>query len=802
MVKDNQDQLSNQQHWLAHFGLRTPTLLAVAATWIVVFLALSHFGLDGYLDAKVADPINFRVRDALNLAPKQNSKLKVFVIDDAAFARLGTPMPEIDVWADVLDSIAQKKPKVIVIDALFSSKADVISSQTKAFMNSVKATGVPVVTGSFVNRSPVEFKHPLNTSDKRYSLDNYVDRAHQKSNENWRTEHIPNWPMREQWHAYGPTAELSWFFNHVGHFQLFSENKIDPFIRLGQDVVLPQLGMYVADSVTFKNRRLMINNHPVALGPNGEMPVNFLAPKSRKMYSMLDAIEDARTGHTNPYVEAGDVVLILPLYFTGNVDMRPSPYGWMPGGHYLMDIFNSVLNNDYLQPLLAGDALSVGMVLIAIACGYYVSASVVWVVWPLVCLLYFGLAQVCFSYFGLIVPYVVPIIAGTIAGANIYGLRIRAVERKTQVLRSALDGAVSPQQLDALIRHPDEINLEPRERVVTLMFIDIVGFSLSSENMAPREAFNNLKTILNRIADIVHEDGGIIDKTLGDGLLCYFGYRFDSDQIDANHPETALRCAIKIQQQMLEESLLAARAQAPIYPLRIGLNTASCYLGDLGSGKRIEFTIVGNGVNFAKRLESACRVFCVMIGATTYELVKGLPWSAGMFAHKVIKIKHHADLRDAIEVDPLRTRAADVEEVIAEHRRQTSFHRGAERIQIKEPGSVLAQSTSGQGVLLDFTGFGASVLFDLPRSRGDILEIKFESRVPGLMAKLAKHGISSIEAEVRWIHAAVDGSVHGVTFKNLPPERQEMFVRIISEFAFSGSHRGLGGSTDVDLQAS
>jgi class 3 adenylate cyclase len=797
-----QQKQSDHQHWLHHFGLRPSTLAAVGCFWIILFLALSHFGLDRYLEAKVADPINFRVRDILGRSPKMNSKLKVFAIDDETFAKLGTPMPGMSVWSEVLDSIAQKKPKAIVVDALFSSQVEDLDARTKAWMESAKKTGVPIVSGAFVNKTPLQFKHPLNLANERYDLKRYLDPGIINSSKNWRSEHMPNWLVRENWSAYGPTAKLTWFLQDVGHFQLFTENKIEPFLILNNDVVLPHISMFIADSVAFKNKRLFINEKAVTLDRFGEMPVNFLPPNGRKIQSMMPVIADALEGSTSPFVDAGDVVLILPLYFTGNVDMRPSPYGWMPGGHYLVDLFNSILNNDYLQPVLAGDVILAFMTITAIGCGYYVSASLVWIVWPLVCFGYFAMAQAFFSYFNIIIPYVVPLMAGTIAGANIYSLRIRGVELKTQALRSALDGAVSPQQLDALMRHPDDISLEPRERVVTLMFIDIVGFSLSSENMAPREAFNNLKTILNRIADIVHQDGGVVDKTLGDGLLCYFGYRFDSDQIDANHSETALRCAIKIQEQMLEESLLAARAKAPIYPLRIGLNTASCYLGDLGSGKRIEFTVVGNGVNFAKRLESACRVFCVMIGATTYELVKGLPWSEGMFAHKIIKIKHHADLRDAVEVDPLRSRAADVAEVLEEHRRQTSFQRGAERIQIKEPGSIMALSSAGNGTLLDFTGHGASILFDLPRARGDLFQFKLESRIPGLMSKLEKHGIESIEVEVRWIHAAVDGTVHGVIFKNILANQQEIFIRVMSEFAFQGSNRALRGANDVDSEAS
>jgi class 3 adenylate cyclase len=795
-------QQSDQQHWLNHFGLRPLTVVIVSCFWIMAFLVLFYFGVDQYLNTKVADPINFRVRDALGRAPTMNERLKVFAIDDQTFAKIGTPMPSIAIWSEVLDSIAQKKPKIIIVDALFSASGDGISPKTREWMASVKKTGVPIVTGSFVHETPLEFKHPLDLSSDLYQLQRYVGPNPKKTIEDWRFENLPSWVLRDKWQAYGPSPNVSSFFDRVGHFQLFTENQIEPFLLLGRDTILPHVSMYIPDSLSFKNKQLVINGRELALGRHGEMPVKFMAPGSRNIQSMLPIIEDALEGNLSPYVDEGDVVLILPLYFTGNVDLRPSPYGWMPGGHYLVDMFNSVLNDDYLQPVLVGEVLTTLSVIAAVAVAYHVSASISWILWPIVAFAFFVVSQILFTYFNLVVPYVLPLLAGTLAGANIYALRVRGIERKTQVLRSALDGAVSPQQLDALIRRPDEISLEPRERVVTLMFIDIVGFSLSSESMAPKEAFNNLKSILNRISDIVHAEGGIIDKTLGDGLLCYFGYRFDSDQIDANHSESALRCAIKIQEQMFEENLLAARSSAPIYPLRIGVNTASCYLGDLGSGKRIEFTVVGNGVNFAKRLESACSVFCVMIGATTYELVRGLPWPEGMFTQKVIKIKHHTDLRDAIEVDPMRLRSDEVREVLTEYHRQTSFHRGAERIQVKEAGSILAVSAAGDGFVLDFTSHGASILFQLPRARGDVFEFKLESRIPGLQDLLSKHDINDIEAEVRWVHAAVDGTVHGVVFRNIRVDQYEIFIRILSEFAFSGLNKNFGGVGGSNSEAS
>ena len=106
--------------------------------------------------------------------------------------------------------------------------------------------------------------------------------------------------------------------------------------------------------------------------------------------------------------------------------------------------------------------------------------------------------------------------------------------------------------------NPENVNLEARERVVTLVFIDVVGFSKLAEDMLPRMAFDDLAGMLARIGDMIHDHGGIIDRTLGDGLLAYFGYSFDQDRSTPNHAEQALRCMIDIQEDNLKRNVIAA----------------------------------------------------------------------------------------------------------------------------------------------------------------------------------------------------------------------------------------------------
>lgn len=785
---------NGQKHWLKSYSLKPAIVLAIGIFWTAFFLVMSHFEIDSYLDAKIADPINFRVRDLLGRSPTQDSRLKVFAIDDKTFAMLGVPMPSLELWADIFDAVAEKKPRLIIVDAMFSAGSNEMNTRTKEIFRRIKQAGIRIATGAFVSRDELKFKTRLERTGRQYMVESYFpSKTTSPMLDGLRLNQMPTWKNRSGWFAYGPTGRLQDVFSDAGHFQLFDENKMEPFLWMGEKEVIPHLAMYAAEDIKFNEQKIVVNGLSIALDRHGASPVNFIPRGKMTIRSMEQLIKDAQAGYSAQKVNAGDVVVILPLYFTGNVDLRPSPYGWAPGGHYLLAMVNSVLTGQWLQPVLAAEVLIVTFTGLGVAVAYMLSASTFWYLWTLAASMIFVLAQTLFTFGGLVVPYVLPLIAGTIAGSHVFALKVRSYERKAMVLRSALDGAVSPKQMENLLRHPDQVSLEPRERVLTLMFIDVVGFSLSSENMLPRMAFDNLKSILSLMAEIIHAHGGAIDKTLGDGLLCYFGYRLDTDQTDPDHPENAVRCAIQIQSRILDESLKSMKSGAPIYPLRIGINTASCYLGDLGSGRRIDFTVVGNGVNFAKRLEAACDTFSVMIGATTYDLIKGIDLGRNNMTRKLIKIKHHAELIDAYDLKALTDREIEVATVMEAYRRESSIKRVNERIPINDPDIILVTTQFGPAEITNFSGSGVSIVMKNHLSRGAVVQVSFESRTPGLAKGLAKHGMKTIEGEVRWSYALPASVAHGLLFTGLTEEQQKTFAELMSQFAFATTTIDKGG---------
>ncbi len=775
---------SGHHHWLDRYSLSGRTASCIAVCWCLIFLYASWSSVGDYLNTKIADPLNFKIRDLVGKTQVLDSRIKVFAFDDKAYSQYGEGTISIESWADVLEAVVAKQPKVIVVDSMFSESPRTISEAAQAKFMRVKQTGVPVVSGSFTQDQDRLKRNHLQLSAPQYSLETYLDIEVSPKDLNQGQKQMPDWMNRKGWTAYGPSEIYEHVFDKVGHFQLTRESRVEPFLWLGDQSVIPHVAMFAADSVKFSDRNMIVNGHRVVLNSKGESPVNFVAPSQIDVHSMNGLLDKSRQAKWLSNVKAGDVVVLLPAYFTGNVDVRPSPYGFIPGGHYIVSVINSVMTGRWLQPVMVDEVLIIIFVVIFSVAAFQLKSLQYLLAFGIFSASAFACAQALFFNFGLVVPYVLPLLAGGLSGVTIFLVSRQHEERRSIIVHAALDGSVSPGQLEMVLRSPDGANLETRERIVSIMFIDIVGFSLSTEAMVPRAAFDCLKNLLGKMSAIVHYHGGVVDKTLGDGLLCYFGYRFDSDVTVSQHAEMAVRCAIEIQETLLIENLAAARALAPIFPLRIGINTASCYLGDLGSGNRVEFTVVGNGVNFAKRLEASCENNCVMIGPTTADLLTGAALGEATMEPKMIQIKHYQEPIAAWQINPIVTRKSDAEEIDLAIRERDQYRRNNGRVVLSDPNSIVLTTDLGSAQLLNYSATGVNILLDSPLAPSKIIIINFESREPGMSAALRALKVEDVEGYVCWTYASGSSFAHGIKFMNLSSAQQRDFVRILSEHAF------------------
>jgi class 3 adenylate cyclase/FixJ family two-component response regulator len=182
-------------------------------------------------------------------------------------------------------------------------------------------------------------------------------------------------------------------------------------------------------------------------------------------------------------------------------------------------------------------------------------------------------------------------------------LHAAVVERETstQALRSYVPSGVA----DRIGSAP----IEQEEVEATILFSDIRGFSTLAEQMSPREVAALLARHLAAMAEVVLDHGGMIDKFAGDAVMAVFGV----PDPQPDHADRALRCALAMQGRQAE---LNAESELPV-DMGIGVNTGVVVAGTVGGGGRLEYTVVGDAVNVAQRLQSAAGAGEIIAAAST-----------------------------------------------------------------------------------------------------------------------------------------------------------------------------------------
>ena len=195
--------------------------------------------------------------------------------------------------------------------------------------------------------------------------------------------------------------------------------------------------------------------------------------------------------------------------------------------------------------------------------------------------------------------------------------KIVAEERK----RERLGRFLSPQVTARIIATSDSQSAAlgvPEEREVTVLFADIVGFTRMSESMSAPAVALILNDYLSRMTDVIFKYEGTLDKYIGDAIMAVFGAPLDMP----DHASRAIKTALEMRER-LEEFNTERKEGGPHLRIRIGINSGKAVAGEIGSINKKEYTVLGDTVNIASRLESSVATpMNIVIGEYTQELVK------------------------------------------------------------------------------------------------------------------------------------------------------------------------------------
>lgn len=179
------------------------------------------------------------------------------------------------------------------------------------------------------------------------------------------------------------------------------------------------------------------------------------------------------------------------------------------------------------------------------------------------------------------------------------------VSKDRAFIRHAFSKYVHENVVNELLDRPELLRLGGEERVLTVMFADLEGFSTISEHMTPTDLVTWLNEYLTAMTDIIVAEGGMIDRYIGDTILAEFGAPLPIP----DHADRAVRAGIKMQRRLYELHAWWAEKALPQARCRIGINTGPMVIGNLGSRQMFNYTVTGDAANLGARLEGANKFY-------------------------------------------------------------------------------------------------------------------------------------------------------------------------------------------------
>ncbi|MDR3570335.1 MAG: adenylate/guanylate cyclase domain-containing protein [Syntrophobacteraceae bacterium] len=373
--------------------------------------------------------------------------------------------------------------------------------------------------------------------------------------------------------------------------------------------------------------RLDLCSMKVPLDREGKLILRFRGPPGAfKSYSAAAVIEseiNSRSGAGELIKDAASfkgAYVFFGFSAPGLADLSPTPLGISPAVEIHATLLDNLLTGDFLRDLspvwviVSTSALAVLAALCLVSFANHPWQSVCWIALfsPLPVALGFA------TYlFGLWWPVVVQELAVTTALAGGIVLNYATEGRKKAFIKKAFRHYLSPAVIERILEDPSHLKLGGERKELSIFFSDLQGFSAISERLDPESLTRLLNRVLSDMTDIILGEGGTLDKYEGDAIIAF--WNAPADQVD--HAERAVRAALKCQEKIREQrQIYASMAGSPIR-MRIGINTGPVVVGNMGSTKRFDYTVLGDAANLASRLEGANKFFGtnIMVSAKTWQ---------------------------------------------------------------------------------------------------------------------------------------------------------------------------------------
>ncbi len=331
---------------------------------------------------------------------------------------------------------------------------------------------------------------------------------------------------------------------------------------------------------------------------------------------------DAADGRFQPGTFRDKIVLVgLTALAVG--DFRPTPYAesYHPGVEIHANIIDTILSERFIHRGSREELIDLGFILLLGIGGGVLLVGVrpAWIA-PLALLALAAFLLVAYGALAWFHSWLNVVIPSGVLLANaglIAAVRVLVEEREKRQIHSAFQHYIPPGLLHELMKDPGRLRLGGEERELTILFSDIRGFTSLAEKLSPLELTNFLNSYTDEMTEILFENLGTLDKYEGDAVMAFWGAPYEQ----ADHAARACTAAVEMSRRVDE---LRARWRAegrPDINVGIGISTGRVVVGNMGSRRRFNYTVLGDAVNLASRLEGVNKEYStrILVSESTYK---------------------------------------------------------------------------------------------------------------------------------------------------------------------------------------
>ncbi len=542
---------------------------------------------------------------------------------------LSWPWPR-EIYGIILDYCRRQGAKAVLFDVLFTEPSLYGVADDRSFGTAIQ-NGPPFVGVLFLGeKTGAERKWPPSVPEPGFRIDG-LDR--------WRKQTGAGETRLSR--ALFPIPEVA------ANSSILADTHLDPdpdnvyrrtklfSVFDGRILPCPALGAYLAanpaTTLGISGSALSVGGRPVPIDEKGNALLHFRGSSgTHQAYGAAAIIQSElrlREGKP-PVIPEKDLFrdryVMVGFSAPGLFDLRPTPVsGIYPGIEIHATALDNLLSGDFLKRTPTAFLLTLTL-LITLLTGC-VTARVSGIAKSLTVYGFFLLLPTVFCLAayqnGYWLPLVVQEVGVTLTLLAAGMIYYTTEGRQKLFIKNAFKQYLSPAVIEELIRYPDRLKLGGERRLLSIFFSDLEGFTGISEGLEPEALTALLNEYLSAMTDIIHEEGGTVDKYEGDAIIAFWNAPLPLP----DHAVRCVRAALRCQQKLAEMRPAIRERIGKDLRMRIGINSGPAVVGNLGSHSRFDYTMLGDAVNLAARLEGINKQFgtYTIVSQATLELLAG-----------------------------------------------------------------------------------------------------------------------------------------------------------------------------------